>query len=150
MSASKATPTTPTTVDLCALMLRQTGDELYWRYKLLELLIKHYQSMNQCGWKFLAKRGMKKIQKWKALKKNGKNENGNRVVCESWKKWRCSQLDVQGLWKTPREWLLWWMDSRQDRTRQDLCGNQRWRFVSLTSQKPRNGKSSGKTVKKNI
>lgn len=32
-------------VALCALELRQRGDELYWRYKLLEILVKNYKTV---------------------------------------------------------------------------------------------------------
>ncbi|XP_050928767.1 phorbol-12-myristate-13-acetate-induced protein 1 [Lates calcarifer] len=34
-------------VDLCALELRQIGDGLYWRYKLLEILIKNYKTVTK-------------------------------------------------------------------------------------------------------
>lgn len=32
-------------VELCARELRKAGDELYWKYKLLEILIKHYKTV---------------------------------------------------------------------------------------------------------
>ncbi|XP_071322434.1 phorbol-12-myristate-13-acetate-induced protein 1 [Trachinotus anak] len=33
-------------VDHCAQELRQVGDKLYWRYKLLEILIKNYKAVS--------------------------------------------------------------------------------------------------------
>lgn len=37
----------PTADELCARELRQVGDKLYWRYKLLEMLLKNYEAVNQ-------------------------------------------------------------------------------------------------------
>lgn len=34
-------------VALCAQELRQVGDELYWRYKLLEILMKNYKTVTK-------------------------------------------------------------------------------------------------------
>lgn len=34
-------------IELCARELRQAGDELYWRYKLLEILIKNYKTVSK-------------------------------------------------------------------------------------------------------
>ncbi|XP_067340924.1 phorbol-12-myristate-13-acetate-induced protein 1 [Channa argus] len=34
-------------VDLCAHELRQVGDEFYWRYKLLEILLKNYKTATE-------------------------------------------------------------------------------------------------------
>ncbi|CAN9504533.1 unnamed protein product [Ophioblennius macclurei] len=33
------------TVDFCAHELRKIGDELFWKYKLLEILIKNYKTV---------------------------------------------------------------------------------------------------------
>lgn len=35
------------TVDYCAHELRQVGDSLYWRYKLLDILIKNYKTVTK-------------------------------------------------------------------------------------------------------
>ncbi|XP_072227921.1 phorbol-12-myristate-13-acetate-induced protein 1 [Leuresthes tenuis] len=34
-------------VVFCARELRQIGDELYWRYKMLEILIRNYKTVTQ-------------------------------------------------------------------------------------------------------
>ncbi|XP_075312725.1 phorbol-12-myristate-13-acetate-induced protein 1 isoform X2 [Odontesthes bonariensis] len=34
-------------VVLCAHELRQIGDEIYWRYKMLEILIRNYNTVTQ-------------------------------------------------------------------------------------------------------
>ncbi|XP_037609345.1 phorbol-12-myristate-13-acetate-induced protein 1 [Sebastes umbrosus] len=35
------------TIDHCAHELRRVGDELNWRYKLLEILIKNYKTVTK-------------------------------------------------------------------------------------------------------
>ncbi|XP_070845570.1 phorbol-12-myristate-13-acetate-induced protein 1 [Chaetodon trifascialis] len=35
------------TVDHCAHELRQIGDRLYWRYKLLQILIQNYKTVTK-------------------------------------------------------------------------------------------------------
>uniref|UniRef100_A0A3B5RFA9 Phorbol-12-myristate-13-acetate-induced protein 1 n=1 Tax=Xiphophorus maculatus TaxID=8083 RepID=A0A3B5RFA9_XIPMA len=37
----------PAAAELCARELRQVGDKLYWRYKLLEMLLKNYETLNK-------------------------------------------------------------------------------------------------------
>lgn len=34
-------------VDICAHELREVGDKLYWRFKLLEILIKNYKTVTK-------------------------------------------------------------------------------------------------------
>ncbi|KAJ4933494.1 hypothetical protein JOQ06_030322 [Pogonophryne albipinna] len=35
------------TIDTCAYELRQVGDGFYWRYKLLEILLKNYHNVTK-------------------------------------------------------------------------------------------------------
>ncbi len=44
------------TVDHCAHELRQIGDRLYWRYKLLEILIKNYKTVTNIKWERTSER----------------------------------------------------------------------------------------------
>ncbi|XP_059214623.1 phorbol-12-myristate-13-acetate-induced protein 1 [Centropristis striata] len=42
-----ASPDLTATVEFCALELRQVGDGLFWRYKLLEILIRNYKTVTK-------------------------------------------------------------------------------------------------------
>lgn len=50
MTIKVENPDLPATVELCARELRQVGDKLYWRYKLLEILLKNYETVTKIKW----------------------------------------------------------------------------------------------------
>lgn len=50
LSVSISAPDTTATVHHCARELRQIGDGLYWRYKLLEMLLKNYKTVANIKW----------------------------------------------------------------------------------------------------
>lgn len=91
--------------------LRQIGDTLYWRYKLLEILIKNYETVSKIRWNVPSKwkRDIGFSLNWKAFTakveeswirthhcwQNGDSQVGCKLVETPW--WRCWILTVRGL-----------------------------------------------------
>lgn len=95
----------------CGKELRQVGDELYWRYRLLEILIRNYKNVTKVKWDVMWKY---KWRSWIFFSKPGIHSQSRRVLdtdsplvakwwLSSWITlvrtpwWRCWMWTVSGL-----------------------------------------------------